>query len=245
MKIISDYTVNHSKKIRSKKKIKFVIIHYTGMQSEIESIKRLKNPKDKVSCHYLINRKGNVIQMVKDLNIAWHAGKSKWKGFKDLNKDSIGIELVNKGHKFCYQKFTNFQIKSLIKLCKKLKKKYKILDNNFLGHSDIAPLRKTDPGEKFPWKKLSKYQIGNWYDEKDMIKILHINQHKKNTIKNFFFKNLHKIGYRYFNLKKRKKTDFLIVKAFQRRYLPNEVTGKINQKTLKISNFLAKKQQNS
>ena len=141
------------------------------MQSEIESIKRLKSKKSKVSCHYLINRKGKLTQIVKDLNIAWHAGKSKWKNFKNLNKNSIGIELVNKGHKFGYQKFTNFQIKSLIKLCKKLKKKYKIKKENFFGHSDIAPLRKIDPGEKFPWKKLSKYNLGNWYQKKNIKKI--------------------------------------------------------------------------
>ena len=82
MKIISNFSPNHSKKIRPKRNIKFVIIHYTGMQSEIESIKRLKSPRAKVSCHYLINRKGNVIRMVKDLNVAWHAGKSRWKNFQ-------------------------------------------------------------------------------------------------------------------------------------------------------------------
>ena len=122
MKIISNISPNHSKKTRHKKEIKFVIIHYTGMQSEIESIKRLKNPKSKVSCHYLINRKGKIVKMVKDLNIAWHAGKSKWKKFSNLNDNSIGIELVNKGHEHGYQDFSNLQIKSLIGLCKILKK---------------------------------------------------------------------------------------------------------------------------
>ena len=92
------------------------------MQSEIESIKKLKNPKYKVSCHYLINRKGEILQMVRDRNIAWHAGKSKWKKFVNLNDCSIGIELVNKGHKLGYQNFTKKQINSLIKLCKSLKK---------------------------------------------------------------------------------------------------------------------------
>ena len=109
---------NFSKKKRSNKDIKFVIFHYTGMQSEIASIKRLLNVKSKVSCHYLINRKGKVLQMVYDNNIAWHAGKSRWKNFKNLNKNSIGIELVNKGHRFGYENFTNLQINSLINLCK-------------------------------------------------------------------------------------------------------------------------------
>ena len=88
--------------------------------------------------------------MVKDEKIAWHAGKSKWKNYKNLNKNSIGIELVNKGHKFGYQNFTKIQIRNLLRLCKFLKKKFKIKRENFLGHSDIAPLRKIDPGEKFP-----------------------------------------------------------------------------------------------
>ena len=106
MKTLIDYSPNFSNKKRSKKEIKFVIIHYTGMQSEIESINRLKNPKFKVSCHYLINRKGSIIKMVEDRNIAWHAGKSRWKNFTNLNNYSIGIELVNKGHQHGYQNFS-------------------------------------------------------------------------------------------------------------------------------------------
>ena len=94
------------------------------MQSEIESIKRLKNPYFQVSCHYLINRKGLVTQMVKDKYVAWHAGKSKWKSFINLNNNSIGIELVNKGHDYGYENFSKQQIMSLIQLCKKLKKDY-------------------------------------------------------------------------------------------------------------------------
>ena len=114
---------NFSKKTRSKTKIKYVIFHYTGMQSEIESLKRLRNIKTKVSCHYHINRKGEISQLVKENRVAWHAGKSRWKDLKNLNESSIGIELENKGHRFGYQNFPNLQIKSLIKLCKRLKKK--------------------------------------------------------------------------------------------------------------------------
>ena len=223
---------NFSKKSRLKKHIKFVIIHYTGMQSEIESIKKLKNTNSAVSCHYLINRKGKIIQMVNENKIAWHAGKSKWKKFTNLNKNSIGIELINRGKEFGYQNFPKIQITKLINLCKKLKKKYKIKEENFLGHSDIAPLRKVDPGEKFPWRKLSKFKLGVWYKN--------IQKYKDDELsKNFFFKNLHKIGYRYFEIYRRKKTDRLAVKIFQQRYLPNKVTGSIDKKTLKISKFLA------
>ena len=163
MKIKRNPSPNYAEKTRKKTRIKFVIIHYTGMQSEIASINRLKNSKAKVSCHYLINRKGEIIQMVNENKVAWHAGKSKWKNFNNLNDSSIGIELVNKGHEFGYQNFSKIQIKRLINLCIQLKKKYMIKKENFLGHSDIAPLRKLDPGEKFPWKQLSKYNLGVWY----------------------------------------------------------------------------------
>ena len=233
MKIKLLNSPNYSRNTRPKKTIKFVIIHYTGMQSEIESINRLINKNSKVSCHYLINRKGTIMQMVKENKIAWHAGVSKWKNIKNLNKNSIGIELVNKGHFFGYENYSNLQINSLIKLCSKLKKKYKIHKENFLGHSDIAPYRKIDPGEKFPWKKLSNYKLGKWYNlKKDEI--------LSGDKKKLFFKNLYKIGYRYFKIDKRVKSDKLIIKAFQRRYNPKKITGYIDLKTLKISQFLAK-----
>ena len=235
MKIKRNPSPNYSDKTRQKKRVKFVIIHYTGMQSEIVSIKRLKNSKAKVSCHYLINRKGEITQMVKENKVAWHAGKSKWKNFNNLNDSSIGIELVNKGHEFGYQNFSKNQITSLISLCKFLKKKYMIKKENFLGHSDIAPLRKLDPGEKFPWKKLSKFKLGRWYrDDKKKLKLTN-----KEGIKNLFFKNLFKIGYRYFHVLKRRKKDKLIIKSFQQHYLANKVSGKIDKKTFKISQFLA------
>jgi len=235
MKIKTDFSRNFSPKIRSKNSIKYIILHYTGMQSEIESIDRLKDIKSKVSCHYLINRKGQITQMVNDNRVAWHAGKSKWKNLKNLNENSIGIELVNKGHKFGYQNFSSIQITNLIILCKNLKKKYVIKKENFLGHSDIAPLRKLDPGEKFPWKRLSKYKLGCWYERRS--KKLKLTNYKK--IESIFFNNLFKIGYRYFKVAKRSKNDRIIIKSFQQRYLPNKVSGKIDQKTFEISHFLA------
>ena len=235
MKILFNYSPNHSKKLRLKTEIKFVIIHYTGMQSEIESINRLKNPEYKVSCHYLINRKGNIIQMVEDRRIAWHAGKSRWKKFVNLNDNSIGIELVNKGHQFGYQNFSMKQIHSLTLLCKNLKKKYSLKAENFLGHSDIAPLRKIDPGEKFPWKKLSSKKIGKWYRKKK----ININYDKK-KMKILFFKNLTKLGYRYFNANKNNDINTKLIKSFQRHYLPNNVTGVMDRKTYEISYFLTK-----
>ena len=102
------------------KNIRFLIIHYTGMQSTRVSLKRLKNPKSKVSCHYLIDRNGQILRMVEDVKIAWHAGRSKWKNFSNLNKYSIGIEIQNKGHFISYESFTKKQIFSLIQLIKNL-----------------------------------------------------------------------------------------------------------------------------
>ena len=123
MVITKYYSPNFDIKKRSNKRITAIIIHYTGMQSERESLKKLISSRSKVSCHYLINRKGRIFNLVKDQNIAWHAGKSMWGKYKNLNKNSIGIELVNKGHRYGYQVFTKIQIKKLTKLCKSLKKK--------------------------------------------------------------------------------------------------------------------------
>ena len=229
------YSPNFSPKKRKNLSIKVIVIHYTGMQSKIASINRLLDQKAKVSCHYLIDRKGQILQMVDENKVAWHAGKSKWKNFKNLNDNSIGIELVNKGHEFGYEKFTSSQIKKLIKLCLLLKRKYKIKNSNILGHSDIAPLRKKDPGEKFPWEKLNKMKLGIWH------KPFHykIKELDKKKIQKLFFKNLYKIGYRYFDKKKRFSKDSIVVKAFQSKFLPKKVNGKVDLKTYIISHFLA------
>mgnify|MGYP001162971356 FL=1 len=226
---------NFSIKTRVNKDIKLIVLHYTGMQSKIESVKRLLSTKHKVSCHYLIDRKGQILKMVEDNKVAWHAGKSKWKNFINLNKNSIGIEIVNKGHELGYEKFTFQQINSLIQICKNLKKKYKIKNSNIVGHSDIAPLRKKDPGEKFPWNKLYKNNIGIWY-KKSKFKSKDLDENK---LEKLFFKNLFRIGYRYFSKKRKNKNDIFLIKAFQRRFFPKNVTGKIDQKTFNISHFLA------
>ena len=232
MVITKYYSPNFDIKKRSNKRITAIIIHYTGMQSERESLKKLISSRSKVSCHYLINRKGRIFNLVKDQNIAWHAGKSMWGKYKNLNKNSIGIELVNKGHRYGYQVFTKIQIKKLTKLCKSLKKKYKIKNNFILGHSDIAPLRKIDPGEKFPWYYLSSKGVGIY--PKEISKFV-----KKTKMQNIkgFFKNLHKIGYRYLSVKFKKK----IIKNFQRRFRQRKIDGILDSETMKISQVFAKK----
>jgi len=237
MKINFFNSPNYSTEIRVKKNIKFIVIHYTGMQSERACIKRLSSKKSQVSTHYLINREGKITRMVDEKNAAWHAGKSKWKNFINLNDQSIGIELVNKGHQYGYEKFSKKQISKLILLCKSLIKKYKIKKTNILGHSDIAPLRKKDPGEKFPWYFLSKQKIGYWHG----INKKNVNNQNlsKSELRKIFFNNLYKIGYRYFNKKKLYKSDLKVIKVFQRRFRQDKVNGLIDQECLQISHYLA------
>ena len=234
MKIKITNSPNYSIKNRKKNKIKFIIIHYTGMQSGRVSIERLTSKKSGVSSHYLISRKGEIVKMVDEKNIAWHAGKSKWKNIISLNEQSIGIELVNKGHQFGYENFSKKQISKLVLLCKNLIKKYEIKKTNILAHSDVAPLRKIDPGEKFPWRHLAKKKIGYWYNTS---KLKNYNFNKIN-LRKLFFKNLHKIGYRFFDIKKPSRYDLKVVKAFQRRFRQCKVNGLIDQECLQISHYL-------
>jgi N-acetylmuramoyl-L-alanine amidase len=154
-----NYSPNFKIAKRKLNQIKFIIVHYTGMKRESEAIKKLTDIKSKVSCHYLIKNNGEIVVMVPDLYEAWHAGASLWKNYKSLNKHSIGIEISNPGHAHNYKKFSKKQIQSLKRLSQFLIKKYRINKKNILGHSDIAPTRKKDPGEKFPWKFFGK--LGN------------------------------------------------------------------------------------
>ena len=155
-----NYSPNFDLKKRKIKDIKFIVFHYTGMKNEKQAIRKLTDSNSKVSSHYLIKNNGEILTLVPELYIAWHAGISQWKKYKSLNVNSIGIEISNPGHNFKYKNFSKKQIFAIIKLSRFLKKKYNIKVKNFLGHSDIAPDRKIDPGEKFPWKYLSKKK--NW-----------------------------------------------------------------------------------
>ena len=195
LKTISNYSPNFNSKKRLSKQIKFIIFHYTGMKNESNALKRLTDIQSEVSCHYLIKNNGEIVKMLPDLYIGWHAGESSWKNYKSLNQNSIGIEITNPGHEHGYKKFTQKQITSLLRLSKFLIKKYKINSKNILGHSDIAVLRKKDPGEKFPWEYLSKNKIGIWHtlNKQDLIKNRKLKISRKEE--NFFFNNLFKIGY--------------------------------------------------
>jgi len=241
MKIILNFSPNFDVKKRKKSEIKFIVFHYTGMKSEKKAIDKLLDYNSKVSCHYLIKNNGDIIKMVPEIYQAWHAGISSWKKFKSLNKNSIGIEITNPGHEFEYKKFSKKQINSLIKLTKYLVKKFKINSKSILGHSDIAPDRKLDPGEKFPWAFLSKNKIGIWHD-------LSQNKIKKerelnisNPLKLKFINNLFKIGYPRNSKINKNKYNKIITFAFQRRFRQELVNGKIDKECLLISENLIKK----
>ena len=194
---IYDYSPNFSLPKRPKKRIKFIIIHYTGMKKELDSIKRLQSPRSKVSSHYLIKKNGEILILVPDLYEAWHAGLSNWKNHKFLNKKSIGIEITNPGHQYGYKNFSRKQILSLKKLLLSLIKEFKIEKKYILGHSDVSPNRKKDPGEKFPWAKLAKNGLV-WFHDLDQKKIKKFRKVKlsSKSDENIFLKNLYKIGYK-------------------------------------------------
>ncbi len=164
LNLTRSYSLNFDILKRNKKSIKFIIIHYTGMKKQSDAIKRLSESKFEVSSHYFIKDKGEILNLVPDLYKAWHAGKSSWKNFRSLNNHSIGIEINNPGHNNGYKKFSTKQISSLIKLLRHLKIKYNIKKKNILGHSDISPERKKDPGEKFPWSKLAQKNLSIWHN---------------------------------------------------------------------------------
>ena len=234
-KMTINYSPNFDLKKRRKNKIKYLIFHYTGMKNDKLAIKKLTSFKSNVSCHYYITSSGKLIQMVPDLYTAWHAGKSKWKNKNSLNYNSIGIEISNPGHDHGYRKFNGKQIKTLIKISNSLIKKYKINKLNILGHSDIAPLRKMDPGEKFPWKFLYKNKIGIWHDLK--IKDLKLTKGKIAELNFKKFTNYLKIiGY---NIKETNSNELKkIIRSFQMRFRPELIDGKLDLECFKIAKSL-------
>ena len=230
-----NYSPNFDVKKRKSQDIKFIIFHYTGMKTENEAINRLTSFKSKVSCHYFIKNDGKIITIVPDLYIAWHAGVSKWKKYNSLNKNSIGIEVSNPGHNYNYKKFSKKQIYSILKISKYLINKYDIKQRNILGHSDIAPQRKKDPGEKFPWKYLSKNKVGYWHNLKQKNLIGKRNLKTPYLDKQKFVKNLFKFGFPKNKILSEKEYLKKLTIAFQRRFRPELINGIIDQECLFIS----------
>ena len=199
-----------------------VIIHYTGMQNAQLALNYLCNHSSRVSSHYFINEKGKLWQLVDDNNVAWHAGVSKWLDRKNLNETSIGIELVNPGHEYGYQEFTDDQYKTLEELIKSLIDKFDIKVDRILGHSDIAPSRKLDPGEKFNWQKLAKNHLSVWPE-----KILKIP--KSMASDELLFNLLSNIGYDVTN----HYNDSIL--AFKRRFTPDDLSINKSDELIKVA----------
>lgn len=142
----------------------FIILHYTGMETGEAAEAWLCDPISEVSSHYLVHEDGAITQMVRESDRAWHAGKGSWRGETDVNSSSIGIEIVNPGHVLGYHDFTDAQVGAVISLCRDIVERHDIRPENVLAHSDVAPGRKVDPGEKFPWKVLARAGIGHYVD---------------------------------------------------------------------------------
>ncbi len=141
-----------------------IVLHYTGMESGEAALARLRDPEAKVSAHYLVEEDGRIFSLVPDERRAWHAGVSFWKGQENLNGVSIGVEIVNPGHEFGYRPFPDAQIEAVITLLGDIRSRWQVPDSRILGHSDIAPGRKTDPGELFPWRTLAQAGHGLWVE---------------------------------------------------------------------------------
>ena len=141
-----------------------LVLHYTGMKTAAEAVARLQDPEAKVSAHYVVEEDGLILRLVAEERRAWHAGKGGWQGETDCNTASIGIEIVNPGHEFGYRDFPEVQIDAVISLVSDIRTRWTIPDARIIGHSDLAPERKQDPGELFPWKRLASVGHGLWFE---------------------------------------------------------------------------------
>ncbi len=203
-----------------------IIIHYTDMPSVDTVLTWFSNPISKVSSHYLIDEGGQVYQIVREDKRAWHAGEGYWQGCTDLNSCSIGIELENPGHSYGYLPFPDAQIDALLKLCEDICTRWDIPPSRILGHSDIAPRRKQDPGHLFPWRTLAKEGLGLWPN--------HSHKSKFSDVKiEDTLKVLKKIGYETIS-----PSHTLL--AFQRHFQPHKRDGIADQETLFLLQGLLK-----
>ncbi len=195
--------------------VAFIILHYTETKTLKNAIKLLTDEFRKVSCHYVVDKNGDIYSLVPDDFRAWHAGTSGWESLEDINSRSIGIEIVYEGES--KKQFPKVQILSLIQLIRELMSKYKIQRNNVLGHSDVAPLRKQDPGKYFPWETLDKNNIGLWVKGKDNFLSTDLNSQQYRKL----LGNLKKIGYPNITDFKQKNENQIVIEAFHRHFSPH------------------------
>jgi N-acetylmuramoyl-L-alanine amidase len=193
--------------------VTMVVLHYTEMEREA-ALGRLTDPEAKVSAHYLISEDGEVVRLVDEAKRAWHAGASYWRGHRDVNSASVGIELDHPGHALGYREFADAQIEALVPLLNDVVRRHDIPRANVVGHSDVAPARKTDPGELFPWDRLAEYRLCLPRPEK-----LELGDPFDND--GAFYLALERFGYDITEGR-------MAVEAFQRRWRPERIDGVID-----------------
>jgi len=211
--------------------ISLVILHFTETKTFTDALNLLTSKERKVSCHYLIDKSGDIFNLVDLDKRAWHAGDSMWGSYDDINSRSVGIEIVNSGE-IIIENYTSKQLGSLSDLLIKLLKKYNI--ENILGHSDIAPTRKIDPGVHFPWQKIYKNLGLEWV--KDRIN----NERIKESEYFVFLRRLKEFGYPYIKIDKQDSNNQLIINAFHRKYLPKLLYKKLTLTSMNKINDLIK-----
>jgi len=216
-----------------------VVLHYTGMDSGEAALRRLCDAAAEVSAHYLVEEDGRIFSLVAEEKRAWHAGVSHWRGRDNLNHSSIGIELVNPGHEFGYQPFPDVQVESLLTLLEAIHARHHIPAYGYVGHSDIAPGRKQDPGELFPWKRLVAEGFGLWssHDGSDTTVLAERGQKNANVMK--FNQQLGIVGYHTGDLQSFDATTEFAVRAFQAHWRPEIVSGQIDFGTASILEDIA------
>lgn len=216
---------------RGMKRPDMLILHYTGMQDCAAALRRLCEKSSEVSAHYLVFEDGRIVQMVPEKSRAWHAGVSSWEGEHDINSRSIGIEICNPGHDFGYPAFPKKQIDAVIALCKDIVKRNKIRADRVLAHSDVAPARKQDPGEKFPWAKLHKAGIGHYVRPAKTArgKKFRAGDHSEEI--RAVQKQLRNYGYEITASGKFDTPTKEVVTAFQRHFRPRRVDGTLDAET--------------
>lgn len=193
--------------------VSMAVLHYTGMQTGAEALERMCDPAAQVSAHYMIDEDGTVIQLVDEDKRAWHAGRSYWRGITDVNSASVGIELVNPGHEWGYRPFPDAQMEALVPLLADIVKRHDIPRANVVGHSDIAPARKQDPGELFDWELLARMRL-TLPTPKPRIALLYDNP-------SAFYLALERFGYDIADGR-------AAVAAFQRRWRPQRIDGELD-----------------
>jgi len=219
-------------------RIDILLLHYTGMQTADEALARLKDREAKVSCHYFVDEDGRVTQMVPEARRAWHGGAGSWKGAVDINARSIGIEIVNPGHEFGYRDFPDVQMEAVIALCRDIIKRRHIARERVLGHSDVAPARKKDPGEKFPWAKLAAAGVGFWVDPAPISEGRTLSANDRGTAVEELQKQLIKFGYGLGMTRLYDDATRLVVTAFQRHFRPERVDGLADPSTVETLRHL-------